>query len=60
MNRHLLPSATRLYFLDWVRILAFFILIFYHVGMYYVSWDWHVKSPFAGTGPEPFMKLSSP
>ncbi|BDT60064.1 acyltransferase [Massilia varians] len=60
MNRHLPPSATRLYFLDWVRILAFFLLIVYHVGMYYVSWDWHVKSPFAGTGPEPFMKLSSP
>lgn len=60
MNRHLTPSATRLYFLDWVRILAFFLLIVYHVGMYYVSWDWHVKSPFAGTGPEPFMKLSSP
>lgn len=60
MNRHLPPSAKRLYFLDWVRILAFFILIFYHVGMYYVTWDWHVKSPFAGTDPEPFMKLSSP
>jgi len=50
----------RLYFLDWVRILAFFVLIAYHVGMYYVSWDWHVKSPHAGTGPEPFMLLSSP
>lgn len=60
MNRDLPSSATRLYFLDWVRILAFFILILYHVGMYYVSWDWHVKSPFAGTGPEPFMMLSSP
>ena len=50
----------RLYFLDWVRILAFFVLIAYHVGMYYVSWDWHVKSPHAGPGPEPFMLLSSP
>lgn len=60
MNRDLPPSATRLYFLDWVRIVAFFVLILYHVGMYYVSWDWHVKSPFAGAGPEPFMMLSSP
>lgn len=50
----------RLYFLDWVRILAFFVLIAYHVGMYYVSWDWHVNSPHAGPGPEPFMLLSSP
>ncbi|MEH6433988.1 acyltransferase family protein [Massilia sp. DD77] len=52
--------AARLYFLDWVRILAFFVLIAYHIGMYYVSWDWHVKSPFASDGPEPFMMLSSP
>lgn len=59
MHPHTTP-ATRLYFLDWVRILAFFVLIAYHVGMYYVSWDWHVKSPHAGTGPEPFMMLSSP
>lgn len=59
MNPAILPSA-RLYFLDWVRILAFFVLILYHVGMYYVSWDWHVKSPFAGSGPEAFMMLSSP
>lgn len=50
----------RYHFLDWVRILAFFVLIIYHVGMYYVSWGWHVKSPDAGHGPEPFMLLSSP
>ncbi len=60
MTRDHHPAAARLYFLDWVRILAFFLLIVYHVGMYYVSWDWHVKSPFAGTGPEPFMRMSSP
>lgn len=50
----------RLVFLDWVRILAFFLLILYHVGMYYVTWDWSVKSPDAGKGIEPFMMLSSP
>lgn len=53
-------GPDRLFFLDWVRILAFFVLIAYHVGMYYVSWDWHVKSPHAGKGPEPFMLLSAP
>ncbi|MCS0607469.1 acyltransferase family protein [Massilia solisilvae] len=53
-------APTRLFFLDWLRIIAFFILIVFHVGMYYVSWDWHVKSPAAGPGPEPFMLLSSP
>ncbi|MCE3604455.1 acyltransferase family protein [Massilia sp. P8910] len=53
-------SPTRLWFLDWVRILAFFVLILYHVGMYYVTWDWHVKSPFASHAIEPLMLLSSP
>ena len=52
--------SQRLYFLDWVRIIAFLLLILYHVGMYYVSWDWHVKSPFASDTLEPFMMLSSP
>lgn len=46
--------------LDWVRILAFGLLIFFHVGMYYVTWGWHVKSPFASHTIEPLMTLSSP
>lgn len=46
--------------LDWVRVLAFGLLVFYHVGMYYVTWDWHVKSPDAGEALEPFMMLTSP
>ncbi|HSI57960.1 MAG TPA: acyltransferase family protein [Ideonella sp.] len=56
-------AATRRYDLDWVRILAFALLIVYHVGMYYVSWDWHVKSPAsAAVAPliEPLMILTAP
>jgi glucan biosynthesis protein C len=52
--------GERRYDLDWVRIGAFMLLIFYHVGMYYVSWDWHVKSPYASHTIEPLMLLSSP
>lgn len=50
----------RRYDLDWVRTLAFGLLVLYHVGMYYVSWDWHVKSPAAGDALEPLMLLSAP
>jgi len=53
-------SLSRRHDLDWVRILAFGLLILYHVGMYYVSWDWHVKSPFASHAIEPLMLASSP
>ncbi len=53
-------STARLYFLDWLRILAFAALVVYHVGMYYVSWNFHVKSPFKDLGLEPWMKLTEP
>jgi glucans biosynthesis protein C len=29
--------------MDWLRIGAFGLLIFYHIGMYFVPWPWHVK-----------------
>jgi glucans biosynthesis protein C len=53
-------APPRRHDLDWVRICAFALLIVYHVGMYYVTWDWHVKSPFVSSAIEPLMRLSSP
>jgi surface polysaccharide O-acyltransferase-like enzyme len=53
-------NTPRLPFLDGLRVAAFALLIPYHVGMYYVTWDWHVKSPAASAVLEPFMQLSSP
>src|SRR3546814_12408386 len=29
--------------MDWLRIGAFGLLILYHIGMFFVPWDWHVK-----------------
>ena len=57
---HTAQNPTRHIFLDWLRIIAFALLVIYHVGMYYVSWDWHIKSPHAGTALEPWMRLLSP
>jgi glucans biosynthesis protein C len=54
------PLPERLFFLDWLRIIAFAALILYHIGMYYVTWDFHVKSPFASRSLEPWMKLTEP
>ncbi|HEY1131372.1 MAG TPA: acyltransferase family protein, partial [Roseateles sp.] len=53
-------ATPRLAFLDGLRVAAFALLIPYHVGMYYVTWDWHVKSTAASSALEPFMQLSSP
>ncbi len=30
--------------IDWIRVLAFDLLILYHVGMFFVPWDWHIKN----------------
>lgn len=33
--------------LDWLRVLAFGLLILYHIGMAYVAeWGWHIKSTY--------------
>ncbi len=53
-------AQTRRHDLDWLRIGAFMLLVFYHVGMFYVSWGWHVKSPHAGPAAEPLMMLVNP
>ncbi|GAM98610.1 inner membrane protein [alpha proteobacterium U9-1i] len=46
--------------LDWIRIAAFGVLILYHVGMFYVTWDWHVKSGRASDAIEPLMQIVNP
>ena len=50
----------RRYDLDWLRIIAFGLLILYHVGMFYVTWGWHVKSIYASPALEPLMSLVNP
>ncbi len=57
-----LPNAIpdRRIDLDWLRIAAFGLLIFYHVGMFYVTWGFHVKSSHASSLVEPLMLLSNP
>lgn len=63
MSLTTMPNDTpphRLFLLDWLRIIAFALLVLYHVGMYYVTWDFHVKSPHASTLLEPWMRLVSP
>jgi surface polysaccharide O-acyltransferase-like enzyme len=47
--------------LDWLRVLAFGLLILYHIGMLYVSrWGYHFKSQYSSTGLENLMLLVNP
>lgn len=49
--------AARRHDIDALRVLAFGLLILYHVGMFYVSWDWHVKSAYQSTTLESIMRI---
>jgi hypothetical protein len=51
--------AHRKYFLDWLRVLAFGVLIAFHVGMLYVSWRYNLKSPRLFPALEPWMNALS-
>lgn len=53
-------GPRRRFDLDALRIAAFGLLILYHVGMVYVTWGFHVKSPHASTAIEPAMLLINP
>lgn len=46
--------------LDWLRVLAFALLILYHIGMAYVAdWGWHIKSDYQGEWLQNFMLWSN-
>jgi glucans biosynthesis protein C len=56
-------AAPREFFIDWLRIGALGLLILFHVGMAYTSWNWHVKSAAAAdvaAAVEPWMRLTAP
>jgi peptidoglycan/LPS O-acetylase OafA/YrhL len=36
------PMSDRYDFLDWLRVIAIFVLLFFHTGMMFVGWGWHV------------------
>jgi len=37
-------DQQRRYDLDWLRFIAILILLFFHTGMWFNHWDWHVKN----------------
>ncbi|MEM8846027.1 MAG: acyltransferase family protein [Bacteroidota bacterium] len=39
-----MEKTIRRYDLDWLRVIVFALLIFYHVGMFFVPWGWHIKN----------------
>ncbi|MBS1491215.1 MAG: acyltransferase family protein [Bacteroidetes bacterium] len=40
----LTPTDMRRHDLDWLRLIAIIILLFFHTGMWFNHWGWHVKN----------------
>ena len=38
------PTTTRYEFLDWLRVIAILLLLFFHTGMLFVGWGWHITN----------------
>ncbi|MEL7373574.1 MAG: acyltransferase family protein, partial [Pseudomonadota bacterium] len=57
-----IPTTTqRRHDLDWLRVIAFGILILYHIGMLYVArWGFHYKSAYTSEFLENIMLLANP
>lgn len=44
MNQELCIANGRAHDLDWLRVIAIAILLFFHTGMWFNHWGWHVKN----------------
>jgi hypothetical protein len=65
ITKHFVPEhkdmPARRYDLDWLRIIAFGLLILFHTGMFYVeNWGWHAKSSYQSQTLENFMLIIEP
>lgn len=49
----------RQHFLDWLRILAFAYLVFFHTGMMFVEWPFHIESGYDSEFLKAFMMLTT-
>ncbi len=44
LNKSKATGSTRRHDLDWLRVFAILLLVLYHVGMFFVPWDFHFKN----------------
>jgi len=45
--------------LDWLRVTAFALLIFYHAGMAWSGWSWHITDPDSATWLRAAMRFTN-
>ncbi len=52
-----IQDKVRLYYLDWLRVLAFTAVFFYHCGRFFNESDWHVKNSSTSTFADTLMSF---
>ena len=50
-------KPARLYYIDWLRVLAMSSIFFFHNARFFDFWDWHVKNDVSGLGPSLFIEF---
>jgi len=50
-------KPARLYYIDWLRMLAMFSIFFYHCNRFFTLAGWHVKNNVTSLGSTVFMQL---
>src|SRR5690606_16455876 len=44
--QHRAPAPARRHDLDWLRVIAIVLLVYFHTGMIFAAeWGWHIKNP---------------
>jgi glucan biosynthesis protein C len=59
VQQNISQQDFRRYDLDWLRVIAFALLIFFHVGMFFNHWEWHIKNNVLTHAIEWPMRFSS-
>jgi surface polysaccharide O-acyltransferase-like enzyme len=59
VNNDLTVKPARLYYLDWLRVAAMFLIFFMHNARFFDFGSWHVKSIYRALGPEIFVEFTN-
>src|SRR4030042_1904963 len=51
------PESGRLYYIDWLRAGAMFLLAFYHSGRLFDYEPWHIKNAVENSGIQVFLRI---
>jgi len=54
-------SGSRLFYLDWLRVIAIICVFFFHNARFYDTFsDWHIKNATTNVGASAFVALMNP